>query len=192
MLKRLLPVLALCWVPAHASTIYYTDSGTFSALTPSSAFSGPSETWAFSFEADSKPAVSKVTAGTAFDFAFSDFSYLLNGSPVAVTPTDIRFFNSVNQGGFALCFSTFILHVGCDGLGTLGPQMYTGLESAPTLLTGAFTSTDSVVQVGATLYEQPNNTLEAVPEPSTLLPIAAGLLALGVRRLYWRSKRPWD
>jgi hypothetical protein len=183
---KLFLVFALCWIPAHASTIFYSDSGTFSASTPSTAFSGPSETWAFSFEADSKPAVSKVTAGTAFDFAFSAFSYSLNGSPDVITPTDIRFFNSANEGGFALCFSSFILKVGCDGLGTLGPQMYTGPESAPTLLTGAFTSTDSVVQVGTTLYEQPNNTLDAVPEPSTLLPIAAGLLALAVRRLYWR------
>lgn len=51
-----------------------------------------------------------------------------------------------------------------------GPQMYTGLESAPTLLTGGFT-VHTTFAVGTTLYTQPNTTVQAaaVPEPSTLL-----------------------
>ena len=53
----LLLVFALCCVSAQAGTITYSDSGTFTALTPSTAFSGPSETWAFAFQANTHPTV---------------------------------------------------------------------------------------------------------------------------------------
>lgn len=145
MLKPLLPVLALCWIPAHADTIFYRDSGTFSALTPTTASSGPSETWAFSFQADSNSTVSMVVSGAGFDFAFSNFSYSLNGSADVITPTFIGLFSTAAEGGFTICFSG----AGpCDGgLTGFGPQMYSGPESAPTLLIGAFTTTkfDAIV-----------------------------------------------
>jgi hypothetical protein len=102
--RLLLPVYALLWVPAHAGIISYSDSGTFSALTPSSAFAGPSEAWTFNFQADSNPAVSDVGNG-GFDFAFSSFSYSLNSLPVAIQPTFLRFFSGTNGGGFDICFS---------------------------------------------------------------------------------------
>jgi hypothetical protein len=187
----LLPVLALCWVPANANTISYTDSGTFSALTPSSAFTGPSEAWAFSFRADTNPAVLEFGNG-GFDFAFSSFSYSLNSLPVAITPTFIRFFSATNGGGFEMCFNGTTVASCTDGLGTptFGwPQMYSGTTSAPTLLTGAFT-TDFAAIVNSTLYNQATTTILAVavpvPEPSTLLTLA-GLLALGARRLYFKK-----
>jgi len=65
--------------------------------------------------------------------------------------------------------------------------MYTGTTSAPTLLPGAFTESFAAA-VDSTAYFQPDTTVRAnvVPEPSTLLTLAAGLLAFGVRRLYWR------
>jgi hypothetical protein len=49
------------------------------------------------------------------------------------------------------------------------------------LMPGSFTSDTFGVAVGSTVYGQPNTTVEAsaVPEPSTLLPLTAGLLALG-------------
>ena len=103
-LSWLLCLVALCWLPAHAGIISYTDSGTFSSTTPSSAFSGPSETWAFSFLADSNPTILESGNG-GFDFAFSHFNYWLNGSPVAITPTAIRFFTAANEGGFSSAWS---------------------------------------------------------------------------------------
>jgi|SRR6266436_931969 len=98
-LERLLVAFALCWVPAHAGTISYSDSGTFSASTPTTTFSGPGETWAFSFQVDSSPGVSIFQLGIAFSPLFSNFSYTLNGSPVAVTPTSLSFFNAAFGGG---------------------------------------------------------------------------------------------
>jgi PEP-CTERM motif len=185
--KWLLPVLVLCWVPAHAGTITYTDSGTFTASTPTTTFSGPSETWAFSFQVDSSPVVSNPQSGMGFSPVFSNFSYILNGSSVAVTPTSLIFFNAALGGGFGFVF------INTPSPGTAlslndvgGPQMYTGLESAPTMLTGAFTL-HTTFALGTALFTQPDSTVQAaVPEPSTLLTLAAGLLALGGRRLHWR------
>jgi hypothetical protein len=191
---KLLPVLALCWVPAHADTILYSDSGTFTASTPSDAFafSGPSETWAFSFQADTQPAALDFGMG-GFNFPFSDFSYSLDGSPVSITPTFIHFFSAPNGGGFEICFNGTTVGSCTDGFATpifpASPQMYSGATSMPTLTPGEFTDAFDVV-VSSNVYAQPNTTVlataTAVPEPSTLLTLATALLALGVRRLYWR------
>jgi hypothetical protein len=193
---RLLLVLvpALCCVSAHASTISYSDSGTFTASTPSSTFSGPNETWAFGFQANSNPVVLEFGNG-GFDFAFSDFSYSLNGSPVAITPTFIRFFTAANGGGFAICFSGTTVASCTNGLGTgFSPtQMFIGTTSAPTLLAGAFTFDQFGFVVGSTSYGQPTTTVQATatPEPSAfLLALTGGLLALGGRRLCRQRQHP--
>jgi hypothetical protein len=178
-------------MPAYAGTITYSDSGTFSSATPSSDFSGPSETWAFSFQADANPTVSDVGNG-GFDFAFSNFSYFLSGSPDAITPTAIRFFSLANGGGFFICFDTACGGgVFPNGLGTGfgSPQFYTGMNSAPTLLPGPFSSLSFGVVVNSVEADLPNTTLQAVlsPEPSTIWMLAGGLFALGSRRLYRRG-----
>jgi hypothetical protein len=171
-----------------ASTIQYSDSGTFSALTPTTLFSRPGDTWSFSFQADSNPVVSNVVSGRGFDLTFSNFSYTLNGSPDAITPDFIRFFNASVTGGFAICFSA--TSPCTDGLGDSGPQMYTQPETGPTLLPGAFTSTPGqfVVAVNGVFYTQPDSTVaaSAVPEPSSLLLLGTGLLSLV--GMTWRKK----
>ncbi len=186
-LKLALLVFVLCWLPAHADTIYYSDSGTFSASTPSTEFSGPNETWTFDFEADSNPAVSDVGM-RGLSFAFSDFSYSLDGLPVAITPTFIRFFSGTNGGGFAICFDGTTFATCSDGLATDGPQMYTGTTSAPTLTPGTLVQDGFGVIVDLNTYTQPNTTLQAtsaVPEPSTLL--LTGICFLGIlTRSIWR------
>lgn len=192
-LERLLLAYALCWVPAHAGMIFYSDSGTFSASTASSEYSGPSTAWAFSFQADTNPTVLEFGNG-GFDFAFSNFSYSLNGSPVAITPTSIRFFTAANGGGFFICLGAQPCGNGVfpNGLGTGfgAPQLYSGPNSAPTLLPGPFTSLPFGVVVDSTGYGQANTTLQAAaPEPSTFVALAAGLLALVGRRMYSRRER---
>lgn len=191
----LLPVLALCWLPAHADTISYTANGTFSPSTASSAFTGPSETWSFAFQADTNPVVFSFGLG-GFNFAFSNFSYSLNGSPAAITPTFVRFFSPGNGGGFLICFNGTTAATCTDGLGSpfFGPAMYSGMTSAPTLLPGQFTESFAAA-VGSATYIQPDTTVQAVsnvPEPSslTLLTVASGVLALAKGRMYRRRWRP--
>jgi hypothetical protein len=211
----LIPAILGSFVSAHAATLLYSDSGTFSASTASSVFSGPSETWAFSFLADTNPAPLSDVGGGGFSFTLSNFSYSLNGSPDAITPVFIRFFSDANGGGFGICFDNGtsvspggrlsapggpnstcteeLAAFGTDPIGVPGGAgtMYTGTTSAPTLIAGSFTSATFGVAVGSTVYGQPNTTVQAtaLPEPSTALLtlIAVGLLALSGRRLYRRS-----
>lgn len=131
-----------------------------------------------------------------FNFAFSNFSYSLNGSPVAITPTFIRFFSPGNGGGFLICFNGTTAATCTDGLGSpfFGPAMYSGMTSAPTLLPGQFTESFAAA-VGSATYIQPDTTVLAVsnvPEPSslTLLTVASGVLALAKGRMYRRRWRP--
>ena len=211
----LIPTILGSFVCAHAGTIFYSDSGTFSASTASSVFSGPSETWAFSFQADTNPAPLSDVGGGVFSLTFSNFSYFLGGSPVAIIPVFIRFFSDANGGGFGICFDNGadahpggrtslpggpnstcteeLAAFGTDPIGAPGGagSMYTGTTSAPTLIPGSFTSGQFGVAVGSTGYGQPNTTVQAttIPEPSTALLTltAVGLLALSGRRLYRRN-----
>ena len=130
-----------------------------------------------------------------FNFAFSNFSYSLGGSPVAIAPTFIRFFSPGNGGGFEICFNRTTAATCTDGLGSplFGPAMYTGTTAAPTLLPGQFTESFAAA-VGSSTYIQSDTTVQAsaVPEPSslTLLTVASGLLALVKGRVHRRRLRP--
>jgi len=125
-----------------------------------------------------------------FSPVFSNFSYTLNGSPVVVTPTSLSFFNAASGGGLGFCFINTPSPCTALSLNNTGaPQMYTGPESAPTMLAGTFTL-PTTFAVGRTLYTEPDTTVQAaLPEPSTLLTLVAGILGLGGRRLYRRVYR---
>jgi hypothetical protein len=181
-----LPVLILYCMPARADIISYSGGGTFSASTASSAFSGPGETWGFSFQADSNPTVLEFGNG-GFNFAFSNFSYFLSDSPVAIMPTFIRFFSPGNGGGFEICFNGTTVANCTDGFGNVSfsSPMYSGTTSAPTLLPGTF-AMDLGVAVNSIGYDLGSTTVQAtaVPEPSSLPMFATVLVALCGRRLY--------
>lgn len=195
-MKRLLVLASLLAILSAASVsaapILISGAGTFSASTAISMFSGPSEPWDFSFLVDSNPVVSNVSAGT-FDVAFSNFSYDLNGSPLAITPAAIKFFSSAAEGMFEICFGTGCGPTG-SGFSFVGPQMYSGSTSAPTILTGDFTSTEFALFFGTTLDFQSNVTVQAAnaPEPITLPLMGAGLLGLGFLRRIGRSKQSFS
>jgi hypothetical protein len=149
----------------QTESITFSASGTFSGSTPSTAYSGPNQTWAFSFQANSNPAVLEFGNG-GFDFAFSNFSYSLNGTPIAITPSSIRFFTAANGGGLFICFGGQPCGNGVfpNGLGTGfgSPQLYSGPNSSPTLSQGAFTLPLGI-NVNSISYNEGNTTLLAVP-----------------------------
>ena len=175
-----------------ASTIEISANGRFSNTTAVSSFSGPDETWAFAFDVDTTPAVSNVNPGNYFDAAFSDFRYFLDGSPVAITPVDIRFFSLIQYGGFNICFTQacYFFNSPTDGFEIEGLQMYIGSTSAPTMITGEFTSASFDVFVNGEDDIQSNHhdiSAETIPEPLTLLSVSAGVLVVTLVRRRWRS-----
>jgi len=93
----------------------------------------------------------------------------LDGGPA--TPDTLGFFNStftdVDLNDLNFSIPEF-----------LGPQLYSGDESAPEMSTGTFTLTDDGTNgVFGAMY---NLEVTAIPEPDTLLLLGSGVLALGL------------
>jgi hypothetical protein len=194
---RLLIALVVALVSASTLSATLTTmsaEGTFSNTTPSSTFSGPDDTWSFSFQIDTNPVVSDVDSGQAFDAAVTNFVYLLNGVATTATLADVRFFSSSVDGGFSICFSPPCVSTDypTNGLSTTGQQMYTGSELSPTMLNNyTFTSATFVVCVNNFPVNSvcPNSEPDievdvGSPEPSSWLLIGGGFLMLGSLRRY--------
>jgi hypothetical protein len=195
-MRLLIALLFVLALPLCATLTTMSADGTFSNTTPSSAFSGPDDTWSFSFQIDTNPVVSDVDSGQAFDAAVSNFVYLLNGVATTATLADVRFFNSSVDGGFSICFTPACTGINypVNGLSTTGQQMYTGTESVPTITNNyTFTSMSFVVCVNNSPVTSvcPNAQTDQLmmevgsPEPSSWLLIGGGFLMLGsLRRRY--------
>jgi len=192
---RLLILFPLIASSLSAAILGISSSGSFPFFAPNSLVSAPNGTWAFSFVVDSQPAVSNVAPGQQFDVPFSSFTYMLNGAAVAVHVAEISFFNAANQGFFNLCFNAPCVNFNpVDGFDFFndspGGQLYTGLETAPTILTGLFRPNDILLALNGSFVgvQQLSGGLPAsnpalvsiavVPEPSTLLLLTAGLAIL--------------
>ena len=188
-MRVLIPVISslLLTVPtAFASTLFVTDSGTFSSATPVSGISTPGGTYSLSFNVNSTPTVSAVVPGVEFDVAFSNFSYLLNGTAVSTPIGGITFFNSGSLGLFNACFVATCLGSPADVLSIKGAQAYSGSEASPTLLMGTYPISTAMLSVGTVVnslaYDSPvviaQSPIAVTPEPSTLLFLGTGLTGL--------------
>lgn len=120
----------------------------------------------FTFNVDSNPVVS-----TAADFAFTTGVQNLTIGGVARSGT----FDFTFQSGFDGGFDSTVVG------GYLGPQLFTGSNSAPTLRTGAFALTDGPNNATGTLTV---TTVAAIPEPATwaMMVIGFGLAGSAMRR----------
>ncbi|MGB8522162.1 MAG: PEP-CTERM sorting domain-containing protein [Candidatus Acidiferrales bacterium] len=147
--------LFLSALPANADS-----SGTMTYT-----LSGPT-TASFTISMGSTPGFSE--AGIAFTMEPVDLT--VDGTSVTDT---IVFFNSADLGGLNSVFSCLP--------DLIGPQLYTGSESDPTLLTGVFELFDINTGVEYTLTASETS---AMPEPSTVLMLVSGLALvwLGFKR----------
>ena len=190
--RHLLSVLFFVFSGAgllKADAVLYTLSGQFSSTgVTKDSLAAPGGSWTMSFEVSIPPQTSNVTS-TGFDAAFSLFNYTLNGSAVNASPQSIRMFTSggIQNGGFTAFFgpeSGFSNGAPIPELEVLGPQLFTGSTSSPTLSTGSITGTEWVYSDASNFDDHVTSTViraSAVPEPSSLMLFALplGLILFG-------------
>jgi|SRR5580704_1062925 hypothetical protein len=139
-----------------------------SGQTVSYTLSGPTDaTFTISMGTSTSP--TPEDSGQNYFFMVQPTGLVVDGTSMSDT---IVFFNSSDFGGLNSVF---------DALPDLGgPQLYSGNESDPTLLTGVFSLYD--LETGAS-YTLTANAVSA-PEPATVLMLVAGLflVVMGLKR----------
>jgi hypothetical protein len=127
----------------------------------------------FAWVLPTNPVISPSNVVPSSSFTIPDVSFTENnGAPTVGT---VDFFNSSNFGGFDLYVGNFDFLSDAEG-----PQLYSGPEGGPTLLTGTFSLTEfgnvgTPIGTG-TLQVTP---VQSIPEPSTILLLATGF-AIGL------------
>ena len=119
----------------------------------------------FTWQLPSSPTILASDFLPGLAFGIPDVAYSENDIPQ--NPASLTFLSLPLGGGF------FLLDV-VQGILASGSQLYSGPEDAPTFLTGTFSLTDISGGNGipATL------TITSVPEPSSLMLLGTGMLAL--------------
>lgn len=187
----LVVALAFAAMNASAESLTVSASGVWNATAPTTTESAANESWSFSFQVSSTPVTSEVNSGNWFDTTFSNFTFYLNGSPVAAIPTELTWYNSISQGGlFDLTFA--------DGdMAFYGAQAYSGSENNPTILPGYYPLTPCDAECSpysgsqfkyGEISESGNFesttpltgdlSIDVIPEPSSLLLFGTGMLSL--------------
>jgi len=142
----------------------------------------PSQGVVASWEQSATPTPLLYQTGQFTDLPITDFT---STGAVTIGPyTDIYWFNGgLSAGGI----STGGLFTTPDGYFVLvGPQAYTGPESAPAFQTGTYQGEDYFNNFASATV-----TIAAVPEASTWAMMLAGLAGLGyARRRFRRHSRP--
>lgn len=188
-MRLFLPVISsllLVAPSAFASTLVVSDSGTFSNATPVSSISTPGGTFSLSFGVSSTSSASSIVSGVEFDVAFSNFTYLLNGTAVSTPVGGITFFNSSSLGLFNVCFVAACSGDPEDVLSIRGAQAYSGSEAVPALLVGTYPVSSALVSVDTSVDSLATDSPVVVaqaptavtPEPSSLFFLGTGLTSL--------------
>jgi hypothetical protein len=191
--------LFVCAMPARADTLLVSVSGQFGAGVTADQLAAPDATWALRFDVDSNP-VAANTDFFSFDTPFSSFTYLLNGSPLAVTPQSIRFFDSSDGGLLTVFFGPetgFVNGTPIPEFSLSGDQVFSGTPGSPMILPGSYPVSDALYSdainfddEGASGTVSVATSTSTVPEPcSFILLLTAGLFCLMIQ-LYQKREHP--
>jgi hypothetical protein len=166
-------ILLLTQGAARGDTFLVTGSGTWASDAPTTALSAPDATWSFSY--DETTPLNAFPSGPIGNP--TNFSYELNGTPVAEPLAGVEYFATVDFGLLSLSFS------GGDHLQLYGVQVY---DASLSLIPGVY---DAVIDANQTLSSPFGEgtgtvTISSVPEPASiaLVGLGLGLVALSAAR----------
>ena len=187
-------VLCVSAAPARADVLTVSVAGQFGPGVAADQLAAPDELWALSFEVDSSPAAANTDV-FGFDAPFSDFSFMLNGSTIAVSPESIRFFTSSDGGLFTIFFGPetgFFDGMPIPEFSFSGDQVFSGPTTMPTIIPGSYPVGDVTYSDSLNFDDEGTSgrvtvavSQSTVPEPSTLplfLTVAVLMLFASLRR----------
>jgi hypothetical protein len=164
-------------VPASADMLTVSAAGQFGSGVTADQLAGPNTPWALSFAVDSNPAAANPDA-FGFDAPFSNFSYMLNGSSVATSPGEIRFFTLADGGLFTIYFGPetgFLNGMPIPEFSFSGDQVFSGTTASPMIIPGSYPVSDVTYSdainfddEGASGTVTITGTSTTSPEPSTI------------------------
>jgi len=169
--------IAFCGM-ASADVLDVSVSGQFSNSDVADALVTPNGLFSLSFPVDSNPTpVTGTVTSLGFDVPVENFTYSVNNTPVAVTPSEIRFNTFANGGLFDVTIGSGLTAAEFD---FQGDQAFSGTTAAPVFAAGNYaisgwTYSDPVN------YDSPtpvSGTVAVTPEPSTTLLVSCCLAAL--------------
>jgi hypothetical protein len=175
-------LFGLTLASAAAGPLTFSTSGTFSASTPASLYFQPNAAWSFSLTVASNPVVISSFPNVDTELTISNVMYSLNGSPVSVPGFRLFLYplGSTTSGMFDVC-----MEGGCNyQISATGPQLYSGTEVSPTVLSGLFAETQLFVFTSqGSFTQQPSNVsiaggASAAAEPASGVTSGIGLVGL--------------
>jgi hypothetical protein len=180
MMKQPLLLMALlitaCGL-ASAGTLLVSASGQFSSTDTADSLVAPNGLFSLAFSVDSNPTPLEADS-LGFDVPVNYFAYDLNGVPVSVTPSEIRFDTLANGGLFDVTIGSGLTE---DEFEFEGDQAFSGTTAVPVFATGQY-------DISELIYSDPDNfdfpatsataSIGPTPEPSTILLISGGLVVL--------------
>ncbi len=171
--------MAACGIANAGTLLFVSASGQFSSTDAADSLVTPNGVFSLSFAVDSNPApLAQSVTANSFDVTVEDFSYLLNNVRVNVVPSEITFFTLADGGLFNVTIGSGFT---ADDFSFQGVQAFSGTTAVPVFAAGHYNVTGATYS-DPTNFDSPtvigNASISPAPEPSTVLLISCGLVAL--------------
>ena len=182
-----------------AAPLTVAANGVFLSSDSPTASATPSATWRLMFSVDNQPKATNA-GSSSFDVPFSNFSYLLNGNAVSISPESIRLYSAATSGLFTVFFGP---ESGTGPNGNFvpeftfsGPQLFSGSAQNPSILPGSYAVSETLYVDSVNFDDQvhPGTSVSvtgsssATPEPASLALVVSGLVLACCSRRF--AKRP--